>query len=241
MGRRGRTPPSPEPNIDDFRLTAQQRAFHDAYVDGETKGNFFASAIAAGYSETVAKSRTGDMVPAIGETSESVRAKGKLIQAIYNTLERRRKIQAELERRSAEGEIERGVLTKKKIVDDLLELADRCMGRDKKDNRKLVADILSKAPFKITDAMREWLIDSFLDTCHRYKVFHPAGAKEALKLLGLEISMFQRVAKFTPETEVDEMELHELLAEQDRLGKEFSTITKAIGKKGNGHAKPKTN
>lgn len=238
------------PSVDDFKLTPQQRDFHDRYTasGSPSRLNAYQSALAAGYTETSAKTVSSKWVPSSGHTPDSIRSCKFVVQAIFWTLHREKTLRDEVNARTMERTIERQVertmITKEFIESNLLELAMRCMGKDvKAENLKIAARCIDEAalPDKLDAALRDRLIESFMRTCNQHKVFHPAGAKEALKLLGIEIGMFMKILRAPPETPVDAMSVDQLAAEKQRLEKQYAEITAVTAKKSNGGHRAKSN
>lgn len=238
MGKRPKNSPARIPTIDDFKLTEQQRKFHDAYIEGPTRGNASASAVAAGYEERTAQRDSYKWVPAPGTTRESAGSlRSAVAKAIYWSLDAQRMIRDEVTARKTEREIEKQVVSKQYVVETLMDLAERCMGKDLSKNRKIALELLEEVADRVDTATRSVIADLFVKHANKHRVFHPAGAKEAVKLLGLEIGMFTRVAKAPPETPVDQMTAQQLFDEEKKLVERYAQLTSEAKKKGNGKDK----
>lgn len=248
-----KTSPAKIPVLEDFKLSKQQTIFHDAYCDGETKGNANASAVFAGYTESSARKSSFKLVPPAGSTGESIRSASPTAQAIFWTLYRRRMIRDEIDQRASEQQIvvgvKRQIITKEYVEGTLYEIVERCMARPAKildgNNRDLGRKLAREFFDEIRgnnlseDEMVKIIASKFATFASKFYVFKPTQAKEALRLLGTELGMFNRVTKASLDTPVDAMSPEELLVEQKRLEDQYSELTAAVKKKGNGAGRAK--
>jgi len=232
--------------VEDFKLNERQRAFHDAYTspESETHLNALQSALAAGYGDVVAKSDSAKWLPPTGCTPEACRNLKPLAQAIFWTLHNRAEDRRKVEERVAERSINERVISRKLIEDRLFEIVERCMGRELLDEKgrdlaaqmgdALVAEIADDKTGKLKLSPGDASVaiaTKFKEYCRTFRLFRPTQAKEALRLLGVDIGMFITRLQKVPETAVDTLTPAQLQAERDRLEREWKAINETIAKK----------
>jgi hypothetical protein len=239
MGRRRETIKGKVLAIDDFRLTERQRAFHDAYVEGRTMGNAHASALAVGYAETSAKNMSHRWVPGSGNTVESIGTAMPIAQAIFWTLRSRAEIRREIEARTTERTIEQRVVSRQYIEKNLMEIVERCMGHELHDEKGCdlaarladgIVDEINLPPAKRKD-VSALIAKRFKEYASSHRVFRPTQAKEAMRLLGIDIGMFITRWEKVPETPVDNLTPAQLVAERERLSREWENLQTEMGRR----------